>query len=81
MASIAFKGFTIDIEVLNIDGVFQQVFNMPFPKGYWVMLTIQNSSGEKEKFPRVGDDYKVKTYQTYEEAIDDIAGFLKSQLS
>jgi hypothetical protein len=54
---------------------------MPFPKGYWVMLTIQNGAGEKEKFPRVDDDYRVKTYQTYEEAIDDIAIFLKTQFS
>ena len=78
MSSISFKNFKIDIEVRNIDGVFQQVFGLPFPKGFWVLLTIQSESGEKETFPRVDENYKVKTFFTYEEAIDDIAQFLKS---
>jgi hypothetical protein len=79
MASISFKNFKIDIEVRNIDGVFHEVFGVPFPKGYWVLLTIQNSNGDKETFPRIDDDFKVKTFSTYDEAIDDIANFLKSQ--
>jgi hypothetical protein len=77
MASIDFRNFKIDIEVRNIDGVFQQVLGMPFPQGFWVLLTIQNTTGEKETFPRVDEDYRVKTFDTYEQAIDDIAIFLK----
>ena len=77
MASIIFKNFKIDIEIRNIDGVFNQVFGVAYPTGFWVLLSIQNESGEKETFPRVDDEYKVKSYPTYEEAIDDIAMFLK----
>jgi hypothetical protein len=78
MASISFKNFKIDIEVRNIDGVFQAVFGIPFPKGFWVLMTIQNTAGENETYPRVDDDGRIKTYSTYEEAIDDIANFLKA---
>jgi hypothetical protein len=81
MASIAFDGFKIDIEVRNIDGIFHGVFEMPFPKGYWVLLTIESKSGEKETFPRIDNDFKVKMYPTYEEAIEDISNFLKKSFA
>jgi hypothetical protein len=77
MASITLKNFKIDIEVQNIDGIFESVFDLPFPKAYWVLLTISNRAGEKETFPRVDENYKVKTYSSYEEAIDDVAVLLK----
>ena len=77
MASISFRNFKIDIEVRNIDGVFEKVFGTSFPKGFWVLLTIQNNGGENETYPRVDEGGRVKTYGTYEEAIDDIALFLK----
>lgn len=79
MASIQFDNFTIDIVVNNIDGIFSRVFNIPFSKGYWVMLTIRDASGEKESFPRTDENYKVITYDSYEEAIDDVATLLKLQ--
>ena len=79
MASITLHNFKVDIEVRNIDGVFQQIFKIPFPKGFWVLLTVENTTGEKETFPRVDENYKVKIYLSYEEAIDDIASFLKGQ--
>jgi hypothetical protein len=81
MASIDFRDFKIDIEVRNIDGVFQQVLGMPFPTGFWVLLTIQNATGDKETFPRVDENYRVRTYDTYEQAIDDIATFLKQHFN
>lgn len=77
MASIQFKNFKIDIEVQNIDGAFNEIFDMAFPKGYWVLLTIENGSGEKESFPRTDSNRTIKTYTTYEEAIDDVANLLK----
>jgi hypothetical protein len=79
MASITFQDFKVDIEVRNIDGIFQHIFDLSFPKGFWVLLTVQTNSGEKETFPRVDSDYRIITYQTYEEAIEDIASFLKHQ--
>jgi hypothetical protein len=80
-SSITFQDFKVDIEVRNIDGIFQNIFDLSFPKGFWVLLTIQSNSGNKETFPRVDSDYRVITYQTYEEAIDDIASFLKSHFN
>jgi hypothetical protein len=77
MASISFKNFKIDIEVRNIDGVFHQIFGTPFPSGFWVLLSIQNGKGEQETFPRIDDQNRIKIYLTYEEAIDDVANFLK----
>lgn len=77
MASIAFNNFNINVEVRSIDGVFQQIFGMAFPTGFWVLLTIENGAGKSETFPRVDDDNKVKIYATYDEALDDISGFLK----
>jgi hydrogenase maturation factor HypE len=79
MASIQFDEFTIDIVVNNIDGIFSRVFNIPFSKGYWVMLTIRNAEGEKESFPRTDENYRVRTYDSYEQAIDDVAALLKMQ--
>lgn len=79
MASIQFHKFKIDIEVQNIDGAFQELFGMPFSKGFWVLLTIQDQAGERETFPRVDESYRVKTFNTYEEAIDDIANLLKNR--
>jgi hypothetical protein len=79
MASIQFDEFNIDIVVNNIDGIFSRVFNIPFSKGYWVMLTIRNAEGEKESFPRTDENYRVKTYDSYDQAIDDVAELLKMQ--
>jgi hypothetical protein len=78
MASITFKNYKIDIEVHNIDGVFYNLFNVSFPKGFWVLMTIHNGKGEKETFPRIDENYKIKTFPTYEDAIDDVASLLKS---
>lgn len=79
MASISFKNFKIDIEIRNIDGVFQNVFKTPYPKGFWILMTIHNDSGENETYPRVDDQGRVKTFSTYEEAIDEASAFLKEQ--
>lgn len=77
MASINFDNFKIDIVVQNIDGIFSRVFGVSFPKGFWVLLTVENNKGEKETFPRIDDEDKIKTYKSYDEAIDDIAELLK----
>lgn len=78
MASIEFNEFTIDIVVNSIDGMFSRVFNVPFSKGYWVMLTIRNAKGEKESFPRTDENFRVKTYDSYERAIEDVSDLLKA---
>ena len=79
MASIQFDKFTIDIVVNNIDGIFSRVFNIPFSKGFWVLLTIRDTNGEKESFPRTDENYRIKTYDSYDHAIDDLASLLKMQ--
>jgi hypothetical protein len=79
MASIQFNSFKIDIEVQNIDGIFSKIIGVPFSKGFWVLLRIETSSGEKESFPLTDERYAVKTYDTYEDAIDDVAKLLKAQ--
>jgi len=78
MASINFENFKVDIVVQNIDGIFSSIFDISFPKGYWVLLTIENEKGEKETFPRIDGQSRIKTYTSYDEAIDDIALLLKS---
>lgn len=77
MASISFRNFKIDVEIRNIDGVFQSMFEKPFPKGFWILMTIKNDSGDNETYPRVDDEGKVKTFSTYDEALDDISILLK----
>jgi hypothetical protein len=77
MGSIEFENFKIDIEVHNIDGIFSHVFDITFSKGFWVLLTIYNSHGEKESFPHTDNEYRLKIYESYEEAIDDVANLLK----
>lgn len=81
MASIQFNEFKIDIEVQNIDGIFNRIFDLIFSKGYWVLLTIHNGNGEKESFPLTDEHFKVKTYNSYEEAIEDVSSLLKKQFS
>jgi len=79
MASIEFKDFKIDIEVQNIDGIFSRIFDhLPISKGYWVLLTISRQA-ERERFPMMDDFYRVKTYKSYDEAIDDVSNLLKKQ--
>jgi hypothetical protein len=43
-----------------------------------VLITVENN-GEKETFPRIDDNMSVKTFDTYDEAIDDIAFLLKKR--
>jgi hypothetical protein len=63
----------------NIDGVFSSVLGLAIPKRYWVLLTVENMEGEKETFPRIDEDSRIKTFDTYDEAIDDIASLLKKR--
>ena len=79
MASIEFNEFKIDIEVQNIDGIFSRIFDhIPISKGYWVLLTISRQA-ERERFPMMDEHYRVKTYRSYEEAIEDVSRLLKNQ--
>ncbi len=79
MASIEFNEFKIDIEVQNIDGIFSRIFDhIPISKGFWVLLTISNRQAERERFPMMDEHYRVKTYRSYEEAIDDVSRLLKN---
>ena len=77
MASIKFDKFLIDIAVYNIDGFLQKVLSLPVKSGFWVFLTIENEEGRKEFFPSVDDESRIKIYQSYAEAIDDVASLLK----
>ncbi len=78
MASIEFNDFRIDIEVQNIDGIFSRIFDkIPVSKGYWVILTISNGHVDKERFPMMDEHYRVKTYRSYDEAIEDVSNLLK----
>ncbi len=81
MASINFGSFKVEIVIHNIDGAFNRLFGISIPQRYWVLLSIENETGEKETFPRIDDNLKVKTFDTYEDAIDDIAFLLKRKFT
>ncbi|HYG18389.1 MAG TPA: hypothetical protein VD816_05640 [Ohtaekwangia sp.] len=78
MASIKFDNFLIDIVVYNIDGFLHKLLNIPARSGFWVFLSVQNQDGKKEYFPSVDENLKIKIYETYSEAIDDVAALLKT---
>jgi hypothetical protein len=78
MASINFGSYKVEIVIHNIDGAFNSVFGLAIPRRYWVLITVENN-GEKETFPRINENMSVKTFDTYDEAIDDIAFLLKKR--
>lgn len=77
MASIKFDNFLVDIAVYNIDGFLQKLLQVPISSGFWVFLTVETASGKKEFFPSVDEHSRIKIYQSYSDAIDDIALLLK----
>ena len=77
MASIKFDKFLIDVAVYNIDGFLQRMLRLPVKSGFWVFLTVESEDGNKEFFPSVDHESRIKIYQTYAEAIDDVATYLK----
>lgn len=77
MASIRFDNFLIDIAVYNIDGFLQKVLRFPVKNGFWVFLTVESTDGKKECFPSVDEQSRIKIYESYAEAIDDVAVLLK----
>jgi hypothetical protein len=79
MASINFGSYKVEIVINNIDGVFNSLFGLSIPRRYWVLLTVEDNNGEKETFPRIDENMSVKTFDTYDEAIDDIAFLLKKR--
>jgi hypothetical protein len=81
MASINFGSYKVDIVIHNIDGIFSNIFGISIPKRFWVLLTVENLEGEKETFPLIDDGFRIKTFDTYEMAIDDIASLLKKQFT
>ena len=81
MASINFGSYKVEIVIHNIDGIFSTVFGISIPKRFWVLLTVENLEGEKETFPLIDDGLRIKTFDTYELAIDDIASLLKKQFT
>jgi hypothetical protein len=80
MASIKIDNYIIDIVIHSIDGMFDKILEIPFQKGFWVYLTVQNEAGSKESFPSIDKDCKVKIYNTYADAINDIAFILKKYI-
>jgi hypothetical protein len=78
MAWINFGSYKVEIVIHNVDGVFNSLFGLSIPRRYWVLITIENN-GKKETFPRIDEHMSVKTFDTYDEAIDDIAFLLKKR--
>ncbi|RAW00126.1 hypothetical protein [Pseudochryseolinea flava] len=81
MASIKFDNFLIDIAVHNVDGFLQKLLSVPIQNGFWVFLTVQNEHGKKEYFPSVDEQFRVKIYRSYADAIDDVARVLKQHFA
>jgi hypothetical protein len=77
MASIKFDNFLIDVAVYNIDGFLQKILRVPVANGFWVFLTVESTTGKKEFFPSVDEQSRIKVYQSYAEAIDDVSALLK----
>ena len=77
MAAIKFDNFLIDVSVYNIDGFLQKILRFPVRNGFWVFLTVESTDGKKEFFPSVDEHSRIKVYQSYAEAIDDVAALLK----
>ena len=81
MASVKMGDFIVDIVIHNIDGMFHKILDIPFDKGFWIFLTVQNSNGQKESFPAIDHNFKVKIYSSYADAIDDVSSLLKKYIS
>jgi hypothetical protein len=81
MTSIVIDNFTVDIAIHSIDGILQKTLHLPFRKGFWVLLTVVNETGEKESFPLVDDDFKIKIFGDYSEALQEMAERLNKFLS
>lgn len=81
MTSIVINNFTVDIAIHSIDGILQKTLELPFRKGFWVLLTVVNETGEKESFPLVDDDLKIKIFSDYSEALQEMAERLNKFLN
>jgi flagellum-specific peptidoglycan hydrolase FlgJ len=81
MASIKVANFQVNVVIHNIDGVFQNLFNLHLQKGFWIMLTLETEDGQKESLPFVDEDLKIRIYESYAEALDDVASVLKDRMN
>lgn len=81
MTSIIIENLKVDIAVFSIEGVLQRTLNLPLKKGFWVYLTVENERGDKESFPLIDKDFKIKIFNEYSDAIQEMAERLNKYLN
>jgi hypothetical protein len=77
MAPIKFGNVSVEIAVNNIDGFIHELVDLPSRRGFWVTFTAKDDKGKAESFPLVDANFKVRIYQSYQEALYDAAQKLK----
>jgi hypothetical protein len=69
MAPIKFGNLSVEIAVNSIDGFIHELVDLPSQRGFWVTFTVKDDKGKTESFPLVDANFRIRIYQSYQEAL------------
>lgn len=77
MAAFRFDNHVIDIILHHVDRELQYLFELPFPSGYWVSIKLTNLHGKEEIFPWLDRYHRIRIFDSYGEAVEEVAHMLR----